>query len=95
MVNMAITIQNLKFVRNSVDCILNRYISIDDLLSNFVRGLFVSSSVVSDFQLDYFWWKYSLKYGVGAHNNNDWKLQNASANRFIPTQQDRFVPFDN
>ena len=30
--------------------------------------------------------------GVGAHNNNDWKLQNCSANRFLPTQQDRFVP---
>ena len=33
-----------------------------------------------------------MKCGVGAHNSNDWKLQNCSANRFLPTQQDRFVP---
>ncbi|KAI2512750.1 hypothetical protein MHU86_1538 [Fragilaria crotonensis] len=111
MVNMAITIQNLKFVRHSVDCILNRFsiglflVKIDNEMqrwstwqsrfktrNSFAIQLFAS---LTDLQLDYFWWKYSMKYGVGAHNNNDWKLQNASANRFIPTQQDRFVPFDN
>ena len=54
-VNMPITIQNSKFVRHSVDCILDRYVSFDDLLSNFVRGWLFSTSVVSDFWSDYFW----------------------------------------
>jgi hypothetical protein len=52
---MAITIQNSEFVRHSAVCMINRYVSFDGLLLNFVWGSLVSLSVVSDFQLDGFW----------------------------------------
>ena len=61
MVNIAITIQNSNFVHHSAVCIVNRYVSFTDLLSNVLRGWFVSTSVISDFQLDYFWWRYSMR----------------------------------
>ena len=71
MVHMPVTIENSKFVRHSAVCIVDRYVSFDGLRSNNLRWLRVSTSVVSDFQLDDYLRRWSTKCQDGAHASHD------------------------